>query len=203
MAYNTMNPGMNPMNPGMMAGHEHKDFNMLMSEISTYLWEGEAWHEKAANECRKLALRGFGRWHEAEGCYDAKERYCLDKLMRDKLDMSPMVDIAKLDRALQYMMTGGADGLKAHFHMWMEREHAFIDTLNAAIKMSGEIDMEIYKKLCCLVDEVQNESMRVKMVEMRLAMAGYNGHDLGVTSMVLHKYFECEYDGGKIDFNLG
>lgn len=44
-------------NPNEM--HNPHDFHMLLDEIISYLWQGEAWHEKTANECRKLALRGF------------------------------------------------------------------------------------------------------------------------------------------------
>lgn len=195
MPYDMRNPGANP-------GHEGNDFNMLMDEITTYLWEGEAWHEKAANETRKISIRGVGRWHEAEGCYDAKERVCLEKLFRDKLGYAPMVDMASVDKAYKYTMTGPQD-FKNHFQIWIDREKKFIECLDAAIAQAGMVDMELYKKLCCLVDEVQNEAMRAKMVHDRLELSGWNGHDIGVVSKWLHEYFEKEYDGGKIDFNIG
>lgn len=181
---------------------EHKDIHELLDEITTYLWVGEAWHEKAANENRKIAIRGVARWHEAEGMCDAKERVCLEKLVRDKLGYAPMVDMSMVDKAYKYTLNNPQE-FKSHFTMWIDREKKFIECLNAAISMAGAVDMELYKKLCGMVDEVQNEAMRVKMVHDRLELAGWNGHDIGVCSMILHKYFECEYDGGMIDFNLG
>jgi len=178
------------------------DISKNLSMISTYLWMGEAWHGKAANECRKLSVRGYGRWHEAEGCYDAKTRMCLEKLFRDKLGVAPVIDMAEVDKAVKYTMSSLAD-FKNHHKIWLDREKAFIELLNATIKIVGDVDMEIYKELCCLVNEVQNEAMRARFVYDRMELAGWNGHDIGVCSMILHKYFECEYSGGKIDFNLG
>lgn len=206
MAYN--NPSMMNSGHDMMKYHEmtHDEKKKHLWEeldaISCYLWEGEAWHEKTANECRKIGVRGWGRWHEAEGCYDAKERYCLDKLIRDKLNYAPHIDVDMIDKALNYSMSSMAD-FKGHHNIWIDREESFIKCLNKGIKLSSEFDMELYGKLCCLINEVQNEAMRVKMVMMRMDIGGWSGHDIGICSMILHEYFECKYDGGAIDFNLG
>ena len=157
-------------NPG---AQEKKDFLALLDDITTHLWVGEAWHEKAANEARKIAIRGVARWHEVEGCYDAKTRVCLEKLFRDKLNYAPAADMEMVDKAYKFTMNGAQD-FKGHFQAWIDREGRFIDSLNHAIALAGAVDMEIYKELCCLVDEVQNEKMRAKMVHDRLELAGWN-----------------------------
>ena len=179
-----------------------ENFHGLLNEIITCLWVGEAWHGKAANECRKIAIRGVGRWHEVESCYDMKARISLEKLLRDKLEYAPMADMAEVDKAHRFTMNNAVD-FKSHFSAWVEREKKLIEILNFAIAKASAVDMELYKGLCCLVDEVQNETMRAKLVYERFELSNWSGHDIGVCSMVLHKYFECEYDGGKIDFNIG
>lgn len=191
---------MNPSSEGM--SEEHKDIHEHLDMICTYLWQGEAWHERAANECRKMHIRGLGRWHEAEAKYDGKSRICLEKILQDKLQYAATIDIMPISNALTYSMSNASD-LKTHFHMWIDREHTLIKELDHAIHKAAKVDMELYKELCGLVNEVQNEAMRAQMVYDRFEFAGWNGHDIGVCSMVLHKYFEHEYDGGTINFNLG
>lgn len=201
MPYAT-NPGQDMKVHEMSRDEKEKHLWMHLNDIATYLWVGEAWHEKTANECRKIGIRGWGRWHEAESHYDGQERCALNKLMCDKLDYAPDVDMGMVDKAIKYTMSSAAD-FKVHHQVWLDREEHFILCLNNAIKLSPEFDMELYRKLCCMVDEVQNEAMRVKLVVMRLDLAGWNGHDIGVCSKWLHEYFEKEYSGGVIDINIG
>lgn len=131
---------------------------------------------------------------------DAKEKVCLNKLLRDKLNYSPKVDMEMIEKANMYMMNSLND-FKSHFNMWIEREEHFIESLNSAIKHAGSIDMELYKKLCCLVEEVQCEVMRTKMTYNSLELGGWNGHDISVKSKWLHEHFEEHPDS--LDFNIG
>lgn len=192
MPYDMRNPEVH--NPG--------DLHMELNKIVTYLSEGEYWHEKAAGECRKMAIRGWGRWHESEAICDAKSRICLEKLLRDKLSFAPEIDMAMVDHASKYIMNGAAD-FKTHHKLWIEREERLIECLNKAIELSRSVDMELYKELCCLLDEVQNEAMRVRLAHSSLDLGGWNGHDISVKSKWIHEYFEKEYSGGKIDLNIG
>lgn len=173
-----------------------------LNHIATYLSEGEAWHRRAANECRKMFIRGLGRWHEAESKEDEKALICLSKLLQDNIKYSPVVDSTIVANAEKLVMASPAD-FKAHFNYWLERENKLIMALNAAINESRAINIELYEKLCGIQKEVQNEAMRIEMVYGRFDFAGWNGHDIGVCSKWLHEYFEKEYDGGCIDFNIG
>lgn len=175
-----------------------------LDNICTYLTEGENWHRRSANECRKNMLRGWGRWHDAEGICDAKSHFAIAKIAIDSpaISYEPAVDLQTSMRAVSYTIPYGPEGLKRHHEQWLDRENRFIAIINMAIQESRNIDLCLYEELLCLGKEVQNEAMRVKMVEGRITLANYNGHDIGILSMVLHSYFEA-YDGGVIDFNLG
>lgn len=173
-----------------------------LNTIATYFSEGAAWHRRAANECRKLHIRGWGRWHEAEALYDFKAHLELEKLVRDNLQYAPVADVNYLVRAYAFTIDS-MEGFKAHHQSWIDRENLFTQALMAAIEDSRSINIEVYKCLCCIAEEVQNEAMRVAWVHESMAMTGWNPHDLSVKSKWLHDYFECHYDGGKIDFNIG
>jgi hypothetical protein len=175
-----------------------------LNSILTCLTEGAEWHRRAGNECRKLHVRGWGRWHEAEAECDAKAAICLSKLCVDIPDINivPSVHNAYIQKAQAYQIRDMI-GFKEHHDTWVEREQAFINVLNEAIALSRDVDIKLYEYLCKLCKEVQNEKMRVEWTVGRLSLADWHGHDLGVCSMVMHDYFEHKYDGGEIDFNIG
>lgn len=170
-----------------------------LNEICSYLIEGEIWHRRAANSARMNALRGWGRWHDAESCGDSEALMCLEKILVDHLDFIPTYYQDNVIKAMKYTITD----IKGHHREWAEREDRLIMSLNGAIEEARMVSMCLYDKLCKLQHETQNERMRIDMIYKRLDLAGWNGHDMGVCSMVLHKYFEHEYDGGEIDINLG
>ena len=182
--------------------YRHNDFHPLMDKVCTSLFEGEVWHGRSANECRKIAVRGFGRWHDSEAECDMKSRLCLEKLLRDRLGYATSVDTSVAAKPAAYSING-ASGLKNHLEAWMRREEEFAETLSEAVRMAATVDICIYKELCCLAEEVQSEAMRVKMCGMRLDMAGWNGHDIGIVSMILHKHFEEHPHDKYVNVNIG
>ena len=173
-----------------------------LNDVCTYLAEGEAWHMRVANQCRKLHIRGLGRWHEAEACGDFKHRECLEKLLMDNCKIETDIEPARIVDSMTTKFNGMSD-FKQHFFTWAEREELLISALSTAIDESRLENIELYHKLCCIQKEVQNERMRAEWAYHRLDLAGWNGHDIGVVSMIIHSYFEKEYDGGLIDFNIG
>jgi hypothetical protein len=180
------------------------DFYHLMDEVVTGLATGEMWHEKAANEFRKIGVRGFGRWSDAESKGDYKSRVCLEKLLRDYMDYSPMIDMAKVAESATMSM-GGMQDLKKVLQYWYAQEMKYLEALNMAFPMAAQMNICIYKELVCLTEEVQNEAMRVKLCINRLDLAGWAGHDIGVVSMILHEFFESHEgdDLRYINVNLG
>lgn len=174
-----------------------------LNKISTYFSEGAIWHNRAANECRRFAhCRGWGRWHEAEAKEDFCSHQCFEKIVRDNLKYSPIVDGNYIIGAYNYQIQDN-EQFKNHHEQWVQRENLFIATLNSAIQESRTVNMELYKFLCCTVEEVQNEAMRVGWVYDSLLSTGWEHHDIRVVSKWLHDYFAIEYKGGKIDFNIG
>lgn len=174
-----------------------------LNEISTYLSEGESWHRKVANELRKLPnRRGFARWHEVESGYDQCEHTKLDKLIRDNLKYAPAVDMSYVSKAESYTVSDNA-GFKQHFQIWITREQNFLASINAAIALAGQEDMQIYQCLCALAKEVKNEALRAEWIHAGFEDTAWEGHDIRVVSRWLHEYFEKEYSGGTIDFNIG
>jgi hypothetical protein len=180
-----------------------KELYKHLDHIWTYLYSGAHWHMKAANFSRMNMVRGLGRWHDCE----AKGDFCtilrMGKIINDKLGYMPMVDMQMVSKAESYTMPD-ANAFKAHFDIWENNEMELIRCINAAIDVSGKIDIQIYKELICLADEVQNEIMRVCMARDSFAFGGWNPHDISVKSMLIHKYFEHEHkEGEDININLG
>lgn len=201
-----MNIGANPaMNPGHEMSHDEakKHLFMHLDDICTYLYCGTHWHLKAANACRKVLVRGFGRWHDCEAKGDFCQLERLEKVMQDKLGYMPHIDMEMVSKAEMYTMNTMED-FKNHFKLWERNEMELIECLNQAIHASRTIDIQTYKELMCLTDEVQDEKMRASMVKDSLAFGGWNGHDISVKSKWIHEYFEHQHkDGEDININLG
>lgn len=174
-----------------------------LNDICTYLVEGQAWHLKAANECRGIAIRGIGRWHdkEAEGDFNALDP--LVKLLGDRLNFKAKIAYPRVERSQNFEIRNIEEFAK-HFHVWIDRENEFLKALNFAVSKSGAVDMSLYQCLCKLTKEVQDEAMRARMVYDSMDFAGWNPHDISVKSKWIHEYFEHDYKPGEdINFNIG
>jgi len=178
------------------------EFAALMNSVCTELLAGEVYHSRTANEFRKIALRGFGRWADAEARGDMKSRLCLEKQLRDKLGYAPVVDVSKLANEVNASFSNVSE-LPAILQKWIDREKEFAKTLTQAMRLAAEIDVEIYRELIELTNEVQTEAFRVKLCGMRLELAGWNGHDIAIVSKLLHHHFEEHPDDKYVNVNLG
>jgi len=176
------------------------ELNAELDKIVSYLERGSHWHRQIANELRKpsLSLRGFGRWHECEAKGDYSSIVCIEKIVRDKLNYDPKIDVSMIDQANNYMVNSVED-FKASFELWISNEKALVECLNKAVNASRTVDIQLYKDLMCLTDEVQCEIMRAGMAKSRLDAANWGSHDLYICSMMLHKHFE---DSDSLDFTL-
>ena len=182
----------------------NQEFTNLINSICSSLFEGEIWHERSGGECRKIAVRGWGRWHDHEAKGDMCSRMCIEKLLRDKCDYSPTIDVGVATRAMSYSIPA-VGSLKEHLTSWIAREEQFINTLNQAIKIAATVDIDIYKCLIDLTAEVQAEKMRVNLCVKRLDVGQWGGHDISIVSMILHEFFE-KNDGDDLKYvnvNLG
>lgn len=158
----------------------------LLNEIVTYLWEGEIWHGKTANESRKFSMRGFGRWHELEAFDDMQSRVNLEKIIRDRMNLSTFVDHSKIINAFSYTIKNMND-FNNHFMVWHKREIMYSECLNEAFSLSRHFDIQLYKSLCEVLDLAQEEIMRVKIVFETLQMYP---NDIRQISEKLHLHFE-------------
>ena len=185
--------------------HEETERHLFecLDNICTYLSAGAHWNMRAANASRRLAIRGFGRWHDCCAKYNFCELDRLEKIVGDKLGRSPRIDMQMVSKAEAFDM-GNMSEFKSHLKMWMDMHGELSDHLNRAIHSSKKIDMQIYEKLCCLVNKVQDEKMRIRMAHDSFEFAGWNPHDISVKSMIIHKYFEEKHvEGEDVNFNLG
>jgi len=186
---------------------DNTQMKQVLDEIMTHLLDGEVWHRRSAAECRKWCVRGWGRWHDAEASCDDKYVAELTKMIGDIPTLHHTSNATVSHDALTYEMPAANSpeefltNFKGHHDTWREREKRFIATLNKAIKMACEFDTALYQKLLCLKKEVENEAFRVQLVLGRMWLTKWA--DIGFVSQVLHEYFECKYDGGAIDFNIG
>jgi hypothetical protein len=171
----------------------NNQFFQVLDNISNTLLTGAMWHTKAADEMRRLALRGFGRLNDFEACDDFKDWQCLLKLCRDRLEYFPRVEPTAVSAYHSFTIEGIAD-LKKFLHDYAERENAFIDLLNSAIRMSQTADISVYKFLINLTDDKQSETMRINMLVDRLDGAGWNPHDVMEVSRKLHEHYASNDD---------
>jgi len=201
--YRTTQPGQRQPMANPTHEKEHKSFHELLDCVSTDLFTGSAWHLRAANQMRKIGLRGFGRWHEQGSCHDHKKRICLEKFLIDRLDYIPNISISSAGDAVSLSMESAAD-IKPHLVHWLANEQEFFKVLAEAVRMAASVDMCVYEKLACILSGVENECMRIKFCMKRLELTNYGGHDLGIISMIIHDWLEKnEGNPDALDWNLG
>ena len=180
----------------------HSELITCLDKIVSYLSCGEAWHRRVANECRKLGVRGMGRWHDAEAVGDQKILSALQKELRDYLKHAPAIDSTTRAKSEEVTMEG-LKCFQAHFNIWLDREKQLCHEVTLAIGHMREVNITIYRTLLDLKEEVQNEMFRLEHAFNSFQFAGWEGHDITVKSKWIHDYFEKDYDGGCIDFNIG
>lgn len=173
-----------------------------LDAIHTHLVTGYLWHVKMGNDCRKVHVRGLGRWHQAEAMCDTKSDMCLLKLLQDNIGYCPELLIEWVEKSQAFSIENMED-FRQHFEMWCDREAKLIWHLDCAIDLMRGINIAIYKDLMCLQEEVQNEHMRVKWTYDNFAFDKWDAHHILRSSKDIHEYFEHEYKGGIIDFNIG
>jgi hypothetical protein len=175
----------------------------LLNKVSTELLVGTLWHGKVANECRKISIRGYGRMHEHEANHDFNSRLYIEKILRDKLQFSPMIDTQKLSTALSYSIEN-IDGFKQLHKDWIERERAFVEVLNELLPLTVKADLQLYKEVCELKDWVEHEIMCIKLLYDRFSATDFYHHDYMRISQDLHEYFENQIkQGEKPNWNIG
>lgn len=178
------------------------DYTVHLDHICTMLAKGEVWHKKAANECRKIGMRGMGRYHDAEGMTDAIELFEMGKILCDKMHYYGRVDYTVVAHADTYNIANNAD-FKRHFGIWDAAEKELAAKITEFLP-HAMVDMDLYKKLTHILHNVQNEIFRLNIVKNSLEFAGWNPHDISVKSKWLHDYFENTWKlGCDIDFNIG
>lgn len=181
---------------------EQEELYEILDHICTCLAEGTLWHMKSANECRKIALKGYGEWHSEESKTDNKtlDEFC--EILQDKLDFSPNVNSSEIDKVNNYKISN-LEEFREHHLKWIKKEENFVKAMNVAIDKARAIDMELYHKLCEMVDDVQSEISLVKYSYDSLAFAEWMGHDVSIKSKYLYDYFTKEHKKGMpINFRI-
>lgn len=182
--------------------HEQEIFRDI-EDVCVALIIAEAWHARAANECRGIGIRGWAKWHQNESLL---HKACLDKLtktLQDKLEFVPRIDVPELQKINQFEMNNLDDFIEHHFE-WIEREKRFNKMLISPLKESKKINRELHEQLEKLEAEAQHQIALVKRVFKNLKTADFMGHHIIVVSKWMEDYFDYEYCfGDKINFNIG
>ena len=168
--------------------HGSGEFCDLMDKICTTLTAGSLIHERSALCALEYGLRGFGRLHMYNAKEDFEAKLCLEKLLADRLEHIPTLDVEALGRAAVYSFEQGQ--FKDSLKWYLSRENKFIELLKDAVKMASDIDMAVYEKLVHILGEVQEEAFRVKEIIKRLDAGGWAGHDLMSVSQLIHRHHE-------------
>jgi hypothetical protein len=174
----------------------------IINELATAYTEGEMWHERSANCWVYLGFRGLGRWHTHESCGDEDTRKCLSKYVIDNKRILPEISTDAIQRATSYKLTD-RNQLESHLNQWIAREDRFIKQLKDSIsQLSMAQEYTIYKMLCCYLSEVENERLYVWILLDNLKYNQWSAHHITQVMKELHKYFECDYKGGNVDFTI-
>jgi len=126
----------------------------------------------------------------------------LEKTIIDKLNYEPKYNVSKHETIHNMSLNSAADFKDSHVK-WVEWEKSIYQALNEAIEKARTQDVEIYRELMCILDMIQREVTRVQLVMRRLDQTGWNGHDVGILSMVIHKWFEENPNEPEANFNIG
>ncbi|MCL2598644.1 MAG: hypothetical protein FWD76_01870 [Firmicutes bacterium] len=173
-----------------------------LNKLINAMTKAEFWHKRLANQCRLQDLRGWGRWHDVESDCASDTILCLEKIFADKLGFVPTLDFASLSQTQETL--ANADSFKMHFGVWEMLKQELIDVTNTVITTVAQVDMQIYKKACCMAERLQDDKTRVRMCKARLEKAEWGKHDTMICSMLIHKYFEHEHKSGDCyNINLG
>ena len=177
----------------------HADY---INHICTFLASAEAWHAKMGNECRKMGVRGLGRYHDAESMISAVALYDLKRILTDKLHYNAVIDYNNVAQSESYSVATNAD-FKKHFTTWIKNKQDLSDKIQGFMP-HAMIDMQLYKKMLDILHNVQNSIFRANQVVKSFEFGGWNAHDISVKSKWLHHYFEENWKfGDVIDFNIG
>lgn len=174
----------------------------VFDHICTCLAEGAMWHMKSANECRNIALKGYGEWHAEESRSDNKTYGEFYQILHDKINFTPNINVAEIDKVNDYKISS-LDEFKEHHVKWIKKEESFVKAMNIAIDKVATVDMELYNTLCDMVEDVQGEISLVKYSYDSLAFAEWMGHDVSIKSKYLYDYFTKEHRRGRrINFRI-
>ena len=176
----------------------HKDFFALMDTVCSDLGTGAHWHNAASNAFRKIACRGLARWSEAEACGDFKSLQKLCKLLQDKLDRTLTITVDTPQ--INWQSYKELPQILANWEQW---ERDFAATLTRAFKAAAEIDVEIYRFLICLTEEVEGEAMRIRFVAKNFEQSGYDWHHISRANIIMHDHYESSPDDQTADWNIG
>lgn len=186
-----------------MPHEQERELFMGLDEACSMIVDSEAWHAKAANQCRGLGIRGWGKWHDMESILHKK---CLDKLaklLQDKLDFTPELNLKRLEKIDMFQIENLDDFIK-HHRQWIEREERFNDALTVPLKTSKKVNRALHEQLEKLEEEAQHQIALVKRTYKNIEFAEFMTHHILVVSKWMEDYFDYDYiPGSKIKFNIG
>jgi hypothetical protein len=169
-----------------------------INTVAAALFDNEIWHRRAAVSAVKLGFRGLARWHEHESRNDFESLASLEKYLAD--------NYPKVDAARQIVGTSAAyvfSDLKTHLGEWDTKVANFANTLGEGIStLLASKYYVLANKLVCYLEEAENEALYVRILRANFEAADFKAHHVLRINEKLHKYFEHEYDGGRIDFTI-
>jgi hypothetical protein len=93
--------------------------------------------------------------------------------------------------------------LAQHLNKWNGKAEKIVTVLKEAVNtlIAGQHYM-LSDEMMCLLKHAENEALYVRILTANLTAAEFHAHHTLRISEKLHKYFEHEYDGEKIDFTI-
>ena len=88
----------------------------------------------------------------------------LEKILSERLDYAPEIDTSEIASVVGFTIKEPA-ALKEHLMSWKHNEMEFAQELTEAVRMAAMIDMCVYDELTCILEAVQAEIMRIKLLK--------------------------------------
>jgi hypothetical protein len=168
-----------------------------ITAVMTSLFDCEIWHRRAAISAIKRGWRGVARFHE---CMSKRAYEVLCHLEKFLADNYADTDVPRqLGQSAGYAFTD----LPQHLNKWSNKAEKVIATLKEAVAaLIVEQHYVLSDEMMCCLKHAENEALYVRILTENLTAGEFKAHHVLRICEKLHKYFEHEYDGGRIDFTI-
>jgi hypothetical protein len=177
--------------------------NDCLNHIVTAFKVYETWNIESGKYSVHGDLRGLARYHEEMG---KRAGYDFLHITKKAVDHPfGIITIPMWDKVNQTALTASfnKNDLMVHLGKWKTMLISMNDLFtDSAYYLSEMHKITMYQKLCSYVSQIENEQWALDVLIARLTYDNNQHPDIKHVLKKLHVYFENNYDGKDINFDL-